>query len=120
MKRDMELIRTILLEVNNYNKPALPRIELDEYPGELVDYHVELLVEAGLLKTGARLKTAGGWGDWTRISLTWDGHEFIDNAKNEEVWEKFKQIVAEKGGSISIAVATSVLASLAKQAFGLP
>jgi hypothetical protein len=34
--------------------------------------------------------------------LTWEGHEFLDKAKNEKVWNKAKSIIKEKGISLSL------------------
>ncbi len=51
--------------------------------------------------------------------MLWDGHEFLDNARNESIWKDAMKIVAEKGGSIAVGVLTQLLASIAKQQFGL-
>ncbi len=58
--------------------------------------------------------------DFSFINLTWTGHEFIDNARNEGVWKKAKTIVEEKLGTISVGVMTQLLNSLLKNQLGLP
>jgi len=96
----------------------LNQVVIRDYPEKIVDYHVDLLAEAGYLKG---IDFSGGSSTkWIEVSLSWDGHEFIDDAKNEETWNKFKDIVEEKGTSISFAVATSLIIALAKQSVGLP
>jgi hypothetical protein len=51
--------------------------------------------------------------------LTWSGHEFLDNARNESIWKETMKTVKEKGGSVGIGILTQVLTSVAKQQFGL-
>jgi hypothetical protein len=50
-------------------------------------------------------------------ALTWEGHEFLDATKNETVWNKTKQLIADKGGSISIEVLKALLQQLLLKTF---
>jgi hypothetical protein len=51
--------------------------------------------------------------------LTWHGHEFADNARNDQTWKKAIQVVGEKLGSASFEAVSSLLAQLVKQALGV-
>jgi hypothetical protein len=33
--------------------------------------------------------------------LTWEGHEFLDNVKDQPRWVKIKSLLADKGGNFS-------------------
>ena len=78
---------------------------------------MRLLAEAGLLE--AVDATAGAGLDWRPKRLTWKGHEFLDDARNENVWRKTQELVQEKGGSVSLGVLQALLTEVAKSLFGL-
>lgn len=48
-----------------------------------------------------------------------DGHDFIENAKSDTVWEKARQEITEKAGDVSLTVLKAVLAKVALQVVGL-
>jgi hypothetical protein len=88
----------ILLEVEKvpHNSAALQWVELErtiyEYSPQDISYHVLLLKEAGLIQaTNVRLA-------WRPIRLTWEGHEFLDTAKDNNRWEKAKNAMTKTGG----------------------
>ena len=49
MKRDMDLIRLILLEIENSEPYEILRLDLCGYEDSEVNYHLELLIAAGLV-----------------------------------------------------------------------
>jgi len=49
--------------------------------------------------------------------LTWAGHEFIANARNETVWAKVKATVVAKGGTASFEVLKYLVIETAKSYF---
>ena len=46
--------------------------------------------------------------------ISWEGHEFLDAARNQSNWNKAKTIIKEKGGSITIDVLKQLLIQLLK------
>jgi hypothetical protein len=114
MKRDMDLIREILMAVsenpkcdgiyeNFFNTPE--ELGIQNHSTEEVAYHASLLVSAGYLDGEIResfpIPSIKG--------LTWNGHELIDNIKNQEIWETTKRRIA---GLSSVAL--SVVAQIAQ------
>ncbi|RWO87966.1 DUF2513 domain-containing protein [Mesorhizobium sp.] len=89
MKRDMELVRQIMLWVQEKPdlNPALVAIEGHEF-GE-INRHVEILSEAGFLDV-MRRKMGSGPDQFFVRDLTWEGHEFIATTQNKTVWSKMK------------------------------
>lgn len=124
MKRDLELIRELLLRVE-----ALPvghflsNIEIDGYSPDVIGEHVRLLQEAGFID--AKVSKGNSQMGVTIVvgyaidRLLNDGHDFIENAKSDTVWEKAREQVAEKAGDVSLTVLKAVLAKTAMQLFGL-
>ena len=82
-------------------------IAIDGYTSEAIGYHLWLLGNAELLDVEET--TSFGALSPTAIAkrMTWAGHEFVDNARNETVWRKVKSSVAAKGGSVSFEVLRS-------------
>jgi Hypothetical protein (DUF2513) len=125
MKRDMELIRELMLAIESqdgdFNYESVKAIG---YCEPQIEYNLDLLIEARLVIgevhrfQGDPLQ--GGFSPIFVVArLSWDGHEFLDNARNEFVWKDTMKQVKEKGGGISIALLTQLLISVAKQHFGL-
>ena len=110
MKRDPDLIRTILLAVE-----AAPGCELLKLPPlagyQLADVHahVHLLLEAGLLRTPLPVRSEHQ--PWLVLRLSWAGYDFLDHVRDPQIWRLTKSGAA-KLGSWSI----ETLGALAKAA----
>jgi Hypothetical protein (DUF2513) len=119
MKRDMELIRELMLTIELQNDDRDTNLQPAGHDESQINYHLELLIEAGLV-VGEVHHMMGGNPPVIRIErLSWEGHEFLDNARNEPVWKDTMKQVKEKGGSVAVGILTQILASAAKQQFGL-
>ncbi|MBS4045088.1 MAG: DUF2513 domain-containing protein [Alphaproteobacteria bacterium] len=100
MKRDMDLIRHILmcLEESEQSPDSWAEIEADGHTRLAISYHIHLLHDAGFIE--ADDVSSIGQYEWEAKSLTWAGHEFLDNARNETIWQKAKEKVGTSiGGS---------------------
>lgn len=117
MKRDMDLIREILLrlEVSSEDEQALQPLGDLGYSREQIGYHAYLLVDAGLA-TGFDLGSDGiALPHFSVESLTWDGHEFLDAARDDARWFKAKSVLTGVGG-FSAVVLKEVLVGMLRQA----
>ena len=107
----MDLIRLLLLQVESGERP----VELSEYSEEEILYHCDLAIEAGLIK--GRL-VSGGSGDprGARLQrLTWEGHEFLDAARDDTIWSTAKEKVAETGGAWTLDTLKALLIAAVKK-----
>lgn len=120
MKRDMELIRKIVLAVEDGpNGYAPDDLCLGSYTPEQIAYHAYLLIDGGLAK-GAITTHMGSSGPSAQVtSLTWEGHDFADKSRDETLWRKAMAIVQEKGGTVTIEILKDLLAKLARANLGL-
>ena len=119
MKRDLELVREILLEVEKANADPDEWINLripDRAPA-LVSYHVKLLHDAGLLEATDLSDLSGSC--WAPRSLTWAGHEFLDAARNDTVWNKALSTLKDKAPSVPFEIVKAVVIKTCKDFFGL-
>jgi len=115
MKRDMDLIRAILLTIEESEHDYAPKIEIPGYTQEQIGYHAILLKEAGLIEA-TEVSTMGSQSPEAIIErLTWSGHKFMDAARDKTMWNQAK----DKIGSATIQVWMSVLSALALKKLGL-
>nr|WP_319999156.1 DUF2513 domain-containing protein [uncultured Draconibacterium sp.] len=116
MKRDIELIKKILLHFENkadwhYEKD----LEIEGFDSNMVSYNLQLMYEAGLINAEAITSKTGRIYDLLPFRLTWEGHEFLDNIKDESRWAKMKKIIFSKGGNFSIALIKQLAIKLAEE-----
>lgn len=116
MKRDIELIRKILIVLEEDEAPEFTgEFNLDGVDQEIIDYHLELIKDAGLIKGNFQ------YGDnrllFVSLKLTNEGHDFIFAAKNETVWAKFKKKLGSEMQNVPIAVAVPLLIDFSKSYF---
>jgi hypothetical protein len=112
MKRDMDLIREILIEVEKV--PALVMWEsrpLLGYNDEEVFAHIELAREAGLVEASLM---SGACAIIQRI--TNDGYDFLEASKQPTLWQQAKDRITAAGLPVTIAVAKTVLQTLVNDA----
>jgi hypothetical protein len=125
MKRDMELIRDLLLSIesrddDDYDYYSCTLKLTTAQSPEKVKGHLLLLIDAKLID--AKPMTNGGLDEVYIKRMLWAGHEFLDSTKDESIWKDVKDIVAKKGlsmESISFGVLTQLLASVVKQHLNL-
>ncbi len=92
MKRNMTLIRKILLKVEqnaNPNKAII--VSIAGHSDVEVSYHLKLLDQAGLIR--ALVITGGeGFQQWSVFHLTWQGHDFLDTIRNETTSQRQRSL----------------------------
>ena len=120
MKRDMDLIREILLKVEA--RPTVTGIDLVEVPGheqEEISYHVKLLADAGFLEAYDLRTMAPDGFRFAPTALTNAGHDFLDAARNNTVWEKTMEKISEVGTSAPLDVTVAVLTKTFRKSLSL-
>lgn len=100
MRRDMEYVRLLLIDLSNgkYNE----RISRNEKDLDSQKYlnHLELMEDARLIKLDITLtKDSHLLKKCPR--LTWEGNEFLETIENDTVWNKTKEILIAKGFEIT-------------------
>lgn len=96
MKRDMEVIRKIILAVKSSEEQVQ---SVEGVPDDKFNYHTMLLKEAGLIKgTVSASKNQNIIPNIALITdLTWDGHDFADSIGDDTVWNTAKGRIQEVG-----------------------
>ena len=99
MKRDMDLCRRILVEIEGWPTTLEPReVEIEGYSEEVVGYNAGLLAEEELIEG----EDFSGDGDsvhrYAPRCLTYRGHEFLEHARDETRWKRAKDRITKIGG----------------------
>jgi Hypothetical protein (DUF2513) len=114
MKRDVDFIRQLLFDIERHGADCpLDILRNGSSPDadHRTQYHVRLLVDAGLAKEIDR--TSAGV---PCVRLTNAGHEFVEMCRNDLRWREAKWFVQEQTGGLSIAVLRAVLTKWAVDA----
>jgi hypothetical protein len=120
MKRDLELLRKIVLAIEDSPSGYAPDLQIPGYTSEQIGYHSYLLVDSGYAKGDDVTDNASPSPDWRISHLTSAGHDFADAARNEGIWRKAMDTVKTKAGTVTLDVMKQLLISLAKRSLELP
>src|SRR5215210_1148130 len=98
MKRDLDLIRLLLLRLEDMGSSHAVRtlrvdnddMAIDGYEPEVVEYHLSLLYEAGYIETGTCGSGVFPDGSFSFRRLSWRGHEVVDAIRDPKVYRKVK------------------------------
>lgn len=104
MKRDMDIIRKILLNAEDDLYPYGAHVTLEGVPIETCAYHVALMIDAGLVK-GHVTETNYCPHVSARIdSLTNAGHDFANGIRKDTIWNMVLENVIKPGASYGLSV----------------
>lgn len=95
MKRNWDLIRKILIEVEELGNTQSVVEHVDGTDSEAVSYHIHLMIDSGLVE-GQCSQGMDGPLRCFASALTWEGHEFLDKIRSATMWNKIKSVVREK------------------------
>ena len=114
MKLKIDLIKAILLEIEADDLyPAPIEFDIEGYESNDVAYHIVLMEEAGLIR-GVDVAVLDDR-EFSVERMTWEGHAFLANSKDETRWERLKKAVATIG-DVSFDAAKAGLAGMAHAA----
>lgn len=99
MKRDMDLVRHILVEMQNSESGRVSKLCFQDYSQEQIGHHVWLMAEAGLIEAAVNLHHPCGFPVATPVTIRWAGHEFLSAALDDTRWERAKAVAARAGNS---------------------
>ena len=116
MKRDMELCRNILLEIESSQSEKIYGFHIKDYSDEMVRYHCNLLREHGLITKSSE----DILGELIVGNLTWEGQDFVEKIHDDTIWNRTKETIINKGLTMGFdivkQVSSEIIASMAKGA----
>ena len=134
MKRDMDIVRKLLLETEALESSKVLQVvyfdrgtaaalgiagrEASDIGDAAELYNASLLADARLANCDLR-RYSHGTGEIRIESLTWEGHEFLDSIRSEEVWRRSKSRLAESIEGVSFTVIKKIAEDIAEKMLGL-
>lgn len=121
MKLDHELVRYTLLSIEaseSLNGPSEDELlelinKYHPYDRKQVVYTIDKLKEANYIS--GKVKYANDQPMWINAgNLTYEGHKFLDNIRDDGVWKDTKAVVA-KFSSVSLSIISTVASSVITQ-----
>jgi hypothetical protein len=114
MKRDIDLLRALLLKIEEmpYSEHLMGAIQIPGYSEEEVCYHAQLAADEGFIE--AKFLKPTTYFAVTR--LTYQGHEFLDLARDDTRWNHAKEKVKSTTGSLTVEGLKTVLSALVQAA----
>ncbi len=111
MKRDMDLIRQLLLKIEGSETRYADDLDIPGYSRQEIGYHLELLISATLINCDRVGWTFGGDFGAAVNGLTWEGHDFVEAIRSDSIWNRTKESIRDRGldvGSLPIELLKSV------------
>jgi hypothetical protein len=104
MKRDFDLIRTMLLQIENDKVPNTEEWEIDGYDYEIIEFHLEYLEEEGMITKHHKLPHKGRYGvfNWKGLRLTSFGYNYLDGVREIGRWNQVKKEISNAGNALSL------------------
>lgn len=115
MRRNWDTIREILTRLEE-KKETKGVLTLSDFPPEQageISYHVELLIEAGLVYGKVSKEFGPSIHRFNIVRLTWEGHELLDAIRSDTVWEKTKKAFSSQGISMTFDLVKQVAVDIA-------
>ena len=116
MRRDLDLVRDILIQVGEADGPVDYEELGNGRPTALVAYHCILMAQRGLLDLGLVRRDSGGDYVILQVSgLTWDGEDYLAAIADPGVWKKAKAEVAKVAKSVTFEVVKTAAVLIVQQ-----
>ena len=100
MKRNLDTVRKLLdfAEAQPAGQPLMGfKGDFDNTAVEVVE-HIALMIDASLIEGEAHPDTrSSGGGIFVITGVTWKGHDFLDAARSDTVWNATKGRMAKAG-----------------------
>jgi len=116
MKRDMDLIRLLLLSFEAGTESE----ELKRYDANAQVYHMVLLKDAGMIDAVIRNDERGIPNGAIFLRMTWAGHEFLDSVRDSDIWAKIKKHVLKPTASWTVSIVADYAKHEIRTRLGLP
>lgn len=122
MKLNHECVRKTLLYIEEHHQLGsflrlddfLHSKELSEFDEQDIKYTLLKLYEAKYIQGSEPRYGSNELAEFNCSGLTWGGHQFLDNIRDDGVWKKTKGIIS-KFSSVSVTLISNIAAGVITQ-----
>ena len=116
----MNLVREILLAVEaREHGMGAAELNIEGHSQEEIGYHVYLMGKAGLLVVVETTHLGSQSPEAIASGLTWQGHDFLEAARDPSIWKKTLDMIRDKGAALTFEIVKAVLVQKAREKLGL-
>ena len=119
MKRDLDIIRNILLYIENADNNRIRIYDIStnlNLPIDTVKYHLDLLVDKKfIILRGCVTVMTPDFKPYDTIRvvrMTFDGCDYLEAIKNDTVWNNVKKELKKIGGSASLDIVKTLAVNI--------
>lgn len=125
MKRDDDLIRLLMLDLEETSTPITQSHTVSGYNRDQVAYHLAIIVKQGLAEGPSPMYSSSGQSSTipmavVALRLTPAGHDFIASIRDDSIWAKVKEKSVAVSGGLTLRVIKELAVAIAKTHLGLP
>ncbi len=114
MKRDMDLVRKILLAME-----ADEHADFAGYDQEVIGHHVWLMEQGDLITAAATTVHGEAIAVALPLEIAWRGYEFLDAVRDDVVWTAVGRRLKAQGLSLPLALLQALALKLLAEQAGL-
>lgn len=120
MKRDFDLIRKLLISMEESGANTLEIPSVDGCSAEEIMYHLILLRDGGFVESESETSSTSNRVIKIHppIMLLWKGQEFLDEIRDEKMWRKIVDEIRSKGCELTFAAIKCAVGILVKSQLG--
>lgn len=143
MKRDLELLRDILLQLENDDYTKIHKITVESFinspdlsdernpfgdPRALspfeqeatkISYHLELLLDEGFIEVTEAPILGRTYKNFFIKRITSRGHDYLDSVRDDSIWSATKDKIGSMIENVSLSTIVAVAQNLIKARLGL-
>lgn len=114
MKRDLDLIRDILLQIEESNSEVIPITVLSLCKEEdysdfaLLSTHIKLLLDSKYIEAEQMSNNSYGLCDFRIHRITSSGYDYLDTVRDDSIWSTIKSKIKTISNSAALDVVKSV------------
>ena len=105
----MDLVRAILLNIENNEKDNLRELEIEGFTRDEIIYHCDMLDDAGMFLDYFKEYANGGVYYFTVNKLSWKGHNFLNDIRDNSKWQKVKTYIKEHALPVTIETIIAII-----------
>lgn len=121
MRRDMNLIRAIMLDLESHPEAELnlQEVALGDHDESVILEHLVLLEEAGMISLSVERYGSGEPPLYVVHRITWAGHEFLETVRSDTIWAKSTKFITGAGVGLAWPLLQAVLRAKAAEHLGI-
>lgn len=124
MELSHELERAMMISIEKSDKydpsgDVLDDLRSKGYEDPQIAYTAQKLYEGHLIEKSPSIDPTGFCSSFATGNLTYEGHQILDNIRDDSVWSKAKEMAKKAASSTSLSIIADVAGSYIKTKLGL-